>query len=41
MFVRKNRYAPELSGANYYAKLSYSKKLLKNIHSVMLAHFVH
>jgi len=39
MFVRKNRYAPELSAASYYAKLSHSKQLLKNIHPVMLAHF--
>jgi len=30
MFVCKSRHAPELlSGANYYAKLSYSKQLLK------------
>jgi len=31
----------ELSGANCYAKLSHSKQLPKNIHPVMLAHFVH
>jgi len=39
MFVLKNRHALELSGANYHAKLSYLKQLLKNIHSVMLAQF--
>jgi len=33
MFVLKNVHAPELSGANCYAKLSHSKQLLKNIHS--------
>ena len=30
MFVRKNRHAPELSAANYSAKLSYSKKYLSS-----------
>jgi len=39
MFDLKNGHAPELSGANCHAKLSHSKQLLKNIHSVMLAQF--
>jgi len=29
MFVLKNRYTPEVSGANCHAKLSHSKQLLK------------
>jgi len=39
MFVLKNRHAPELTEANSHARLSHSKQLLKNIHSVMLASF--
>jgi len=35
MFVLKNRNDPELSGANYHAKLSHSKQLFTNIHPVM------
>jgi len=37
MFVLTNRHAPELSEMNCHGKLSHSKKLLKNIHQVMLA----
>jgi len=37
--VRKNRHVPQMSGANCYGKLSYSKQLLKNIHPMMLAQF--
>jgi len=41
MFVLKNRYAhAELSEANFHAKLSHSKQLLKNIHPVILALFL-
>ena len=32
MFVLKNGRAPELSGANCYAKLNHLKQLLKHIH---------
>jgi len=37
MFVLKNCNDPELSEANFHARLSYSKQLLKNIHSMTLA----
>jgi len=39
MFVLRNRHAPEPSEANSNARLSGSKQLLKNIHSVMVASF--
>jgi len=38
MFVL-NRNDPELSEANFQARLSHSKQLLKNIHPMMLALF--
>jgi len=34
IFVLKNRHVPELSEANCHARLSHSKQLLKNIHSL-------
>jgi len=39
MFVLKIRSDPELSEANFHARLSHSKQLLTNIHPVMLASF--
>jgi len=41
MFVLKNRNDPELSEANFHARLSHSKQLLKNIHPMTLALFLH
>jgi len=37
--VLKNRYTPELSEANSHARHSHSRKLLKNIHPMMLTSF--
>jgi len=39
MFELKNRNDPELSEANFHARLSQSKQLLKNIHPMTLASF--
>jgi len=39
MFFFKNRNDLDLSEANFHARLSHSKQLLKNIHPVMLASF--
>jgi len=34
-----NGHAPEMNGANWHAKLSHSKQLLKNIQPILLAQF--
>jgi len=39
MFVSKFRNGPELTEANFHARLSHSKQLLKDIHPMMLASF--
>jgi len=39
MFLLKIRNYPELSEANFHARLSRSKQLLKNIHPTTLAPF--
>ena len=39
MFVLKNCHAPQLCEANFHARLSLSKQLLKNIYPIMLASF--
>jgi len=40
MFVLKNRNDPELSEADFHARLSHSNRLLKNVHPMTLASFV-
>jgi len=39
MFMLKNHNDPELSEANFHARVSHSKQLLQDVHPMMLASF--